>query len=427
MILTMNDENVRTIEDVREVLETTGTRLRFRRQGRAESYRWMEETLVRLRYLQAGKRDRGTVRAYLVRMTGYSRAQVTRLIERYRRSGHIRERMYRRHQFPRRYTDQDLRFLAMTDSVHEYPNAASVKRVLRRMATVYGQPEYEGIAGVSVSHIYNLRKSVVYRRLTNRYVRTRPVQIGLGQRRKPQPNGMPGYLRVDTVHQGDQGGQKGVYHINTVDEVTQFECVAAVERISEHALTPMLAKILESYPFIIREFHADNGSEYINRVVVKLLNRLLIRLTKSRPRHVNDNALVETKNGWVLRKWMGYQFIGQKHAARINAFYFGCFNEYLNFHRPCAFPREHTDAKGRVIRRYPYQDYRTPYEKLKSLAGSTRYLKPGITFALLDTVAARRTDNDMARLVQQQRARLFEIIIAVRDPRLSLRALQAHS
>ena len=76
----------------------------------------------------------------------------------------------------------------------------------------------------------------------------------------------------------------------------------------------------------IINFHTDNGSEYINQKVAEMLNRLLIKFTKSRPRPSNDNALVETKNGWVLRKWLGYSHIRGEDAHQINDFYFGCFS-----------------------------------------------------------------------------------------------------
>jgi len=187
----------------------------------------------------------------------------------------------------------------------------------------------------------------------------------IGIRCKPQPQGKPGYLRVDTLHQGDQEGQKGVYHINTVDEVIQWEVIGATEKITDECLLPLLEKIITSYPYQIINFHADNGSEYINQKVAEMLNHLLIKLTKGR--HSNDNALIETKNGWVLRKWMGYSYIKQEHAQRINDFYFGCFNDYLNFHRPCAFPMEIMDQKGKIKKKYRYQDYQTPYEKLRSI------------------------------------------------------------
>ena len=104
------------------------------------------------------------------------------------------------------------------------------------------------------------------------------------------------------MHQGDQEGQKGVYHIDTVDEITQWEVIGATEKITDEYLLPLLERIIAGYPYQIINFHADNGSEYINQKVAEMLSRLLIKLTKSRPRHTNDNALAETKNGWVLRK-----------------------------------------------------------------------------------------------------------------------------
>jgi transposase InsO family protein len=91
-----------------------------------------------------------------------------------------------------------------------------------------------------------------------------------------------------------------------MDEVIQWELIGTTAKITEEYLLPLLEKIIASYPYRILNFHADNGSEYINQEVAEMLNRLLIKLTKGRSRHTNDNALTETKNGWVVRKWMGY-------------------------------------------------------------------------------------------------------------------------
>jgi len=175
-----------------------------------------------------------------------------------------------------------------------------------------------------------------------------------------------------------------VYHINTICELTQWEVIGATEKITEAYLLPLLEKMIANYPFQIIHFHCDNGSEYIHQKVVEMLNRLLIKLTKSRPRHTNDNALIETKNGWVLRKWLGYSHIRGEYAQRINDFYFGCFQEYLNFHLPCAFPMEVIDSKRKIKRKYQYKDYQTPYEKLRSISDVGKYLKGGVTLEMLD-------------------------------------------
>ena len=87
----------------------------------------------------------------------------------------------------------------------------------------------------------------------------------IGERHKPHPEGRSGFVRVDLVHQGDLDGRKGIYEINLVDEVTQYELVGAVEAISERFLVPVLEGLLGLFPFVIKGFHADNGSECVNR------------------------------------------------------------------------------------------------------------------------------------------------------------------
>jgi len=83
---------------------------------------------------------------------------------------------------------------------------------------------------------------------------------------------------------------------------------------------PAIEQLLDCFPFFIQGFHSDNGSEYINCKVTALLQKLLIEFTKSRSRQTNDNALVESKNGSVIRKLFGYAHIPQRWAPLINTF-----------------------------------------------------------------------------------------------------------
>lgn len=201
---------------------------------------------------------------------------------------------------------------------------------------------------------------------------------------------------------------KGVYHINAVDCVTQYEGVATCERISEAFLIPVLEALLESFPFVIRGFHSDNGSEYINHHVAKLLNKLLIEeQTKSRSRHSNDNAQAESKNGAIVRKHLGYSHIPQRFATLVNAFCCGHLNPYVNFHRPCLFAETITDDKGRS---HPYKLMMTPYEKFRSPHLAEQFLKPGVTFQQLNAQARAMSDNDAAQRLNDARAMLFKTI-----------------
>jgi hypothetical protein len=230
----------------------------------------------------------------------------------------------------------------------------------------------------------------------------------IGERTKPEPRGRPGYIRVDTVHQGDHDHQKGVYHINAVDEITQWEIVASVSRIAEYDLEPLLENMLNQFPFRINGFHSDNGGEYVNRTVADLLNKLFIRFTRSRPRRPDDNGLVESKNGSVIRKNLGYVHIPQGCANLLNVYHKENLNPYINFHRPCFFPVAVVDHKGKVKNTYPYEKIKTPYEQLKSLPQVETYLRPGITLKTLDAIANQMSDNQFAERMVKARSCLFK-------------------
>jgi len=391
--------------------------LRFAGQSRAEVYAWVQETLLRQEYFRQGKQQRGLIRAYLSKMSGRSLPQITRLIRQYRHSGQIRVQAYRRHGFPRRYTDRDVALLAAVDQAHQWLSGPATKHILEREFAVFGKADFQRLAQISVSHLYNLRRTPLYRQCAARWEPTRPSGVSIGERRRPDPQGQPGYLRVDTVHQGDWEGAKGVYHLNAVDAVTQWEVVGCTARINEHFLAPVLEAMLHQFPFPILGFHADNGSEFINHTVARLLNKLLAEFTKSRPCRSLDNALVEGKNGAIIRKHMGWGHIPAQHAERLDQFYRKYFNPYLNYHRPCGFARVRFDRRGKRRRIYRAQDYRTPYEKLKSLPQAAQYLKPGVSFPQLDRLAGAMSDTECAgRMRRVKQALLRETKIEAPFP-----------
>jgi transposase InsO family protein len=339
-------------------------------------------------------------------MTGLSRAQVTRLIRQYRECGEVRVTKYRRQQFATEYRREDIALLAEIDEAHETLSGPATRVILQRAYHDFGEQRYARLARLSVAHLYRLRQSRAYRQQRVVYQPTRPSAVSIGERRRPDPQGRPGYLRIDTVHQGDDlDGSKGVYHINAVDEVTQWEVLGATLAISETWLEPVLEAMLEEFPFPILGLHSDCGSEYINHTVAKLLKKLLLEQTKSRPRHSTDNGLVEAKNGAVVRKHMGHGHIAGAHAEAIAAFYREHFNPYLNFHRPCAVPEIVTKAKGQQKRIYRW--YATPWQILRQLPGVAGMLRPGTTIADLDQRAQAISDTAAARQMQAAKQRLF--------------------
>jgi hypothetical protein len=405
MRLKMNDEKLQTLEQVKEFIERS-QQIAFRGLNTPEKYRWMEEVLKRFRYWKLRKEGKGLIKVYLLKVTGYSRAQITRLIGLYGERGKIRPVRYQRHHFPRKYTGADLALLAKTDELHGWLSGPTTKKILERENEVYGHAEYAHIAEVSVAQIYNLRHSPRYG--AKRYIHTKPVVSKIGERVKPESQGQPGHIRIDTVHQGDRNGHKGVYHINAVDEITQWEVVFSLERITDNHLAVILESLLGQFPFTIKGFHSDNGGEFVNKMVADILNKLLIRFTRSRPRHSDDNGLVESKNGSVIRKNLGYVHIPQAAACLLNKYHQYYLNPYINFHRPCFFPVEEIDRKGRITKKYLYSKINTPFEKLKSIPQVENYLRPGVILQKLEVYAQQLSDNQFAERMVKARSDLFK-------------------
>lgn len=392
----------------------------FAGADRAAIYGWTEQLLVAQEYAGKGKKERGAIRRYACKVTGLSLPQMTRLIRSYRATGTIAVRPGRRRRFPGKYTEGDVRLLAEVDNAHERLSGPATKCILKREYEEYGKAEYARLSEISVAHIYNLRASPKYRRVAANFEPTRPSPVSIGERRRPEPLGRPGFLRIDTVHQGDWDGEKGVYHINAVDAVTQFEVVGCTPRINAEQLKPVLEAMLHQFPFPILGAHFDNGSEYINYSMEEMMKAMMVEFTKSRACRSQDNALVEGKNGAIIRKLIGYGHIPAEYAGKVHAFYAAHLNPYLNFHRPCGFATVSLDARGKREREYKAGDYATPHQKLRMLPDVETKLKPGISIEALDRKAAEMSDTEFARRMGAAKIKMLRAcrIESPRAPRI---------
>jgi len=404
LIISMSDGERLSLEQIRAFLKGN-EEVGFKASNREEAYEWTQGTLCAQEYSNLQRHDKGLVKKYIGKVTGLSRAQITRLIAQYVATGAVQSRQGRGRRYTARYTAEDMALLAEVDMAHDTLSGPATRQLPYRGWYEFADARYERLADISPAHIYNLRRGRGYREHALVFTRTRPTPTAIGERRKPAHGGRPGYLRVYTVHQGDRDGVKGVYHINLVDEVTQWQVVGAVERISENHLKPLLERLLKQFPFRILGFHSDNGSEFINHTIAALPNKLLIEQTKSRPRHSGDNGLVETKNGAVIRKHMGYDHIASEYAEAIGAFYEEHFNPYLNFHRPCAVPEAKKDSRGKTVRVYRW--YATPWEILRQTPGIGGCLKDSLTIGELEKRAGAESDTAAATKMNQARRKLF--------------------
>lgn len=409
----MNETRLDTIRQIEQFLSASAT-IEFSASGDdSERYAHISRVLKRFDYPRRTKRERGLLRRYLRHTSGYSRAQVTRLVTRWQGNRLAAVPLAKRYHAPtvpfaRKYTLADVKLLVEMDKANEDVCGPAIAHLLQRAYRTYDDPRYERLADLSVSHLYNLRKTAGYQAQRKSFTSTRPVCNAIGVRKAPGPKGRAGFIRIDTVHQGDLDGVKGVYHITCVDAVSQWQVQACVQGISEAYLLPVLALVIAQFPFVVLGFHSDNGSEYINHQVAKLLEKLRIEQTKSRSRHSNDNALAESKNASVVRKHMGFEHIPQQYAKPINAFYQETFNPWLNLHRPCLFATTVTTPKGKIVKRYRHEDVKTPLECLTKLAaGKLVTFKTGVTLAALQAQANLQTDLAAAQAMRRAKSDLF--------------------
>jgi hypothetical protein len=411
MKITMNDANLVSIAQLQSFLKEVAA-INFSishlgNKNKQEMYDWVDTVIQKFQYFSLKKKEKKIVLDYVSKITRKSRGQIKKLAGKKKKFGKIKLSVTRKNTFPVLYNPSDIARLIETDNAHGRLSGPATKRILLREYLTYGKLNYERISHISIPHIYNLRKkSRQYQSNVLFIAHTKAVARNIGERRKPKPLGKPGFLRVDSVHQGDRDLEKGVYYINMVDEVTQWEIIGCVEGISEYFLSPLLEELLKIFPFVILNFHSDNGSEYINYVVAEILKKMLIDQTKSRSRRTNDNALVETKNGAVIRKHLGYSYIQKGYARRINKFFREDMDEYLNFHRPSGFATDYVNEKGKIKKKY--ETYMTPYEKLISLPNFEQYLKPEISAQILFNISKKESDNESAQKMQINKSKLFK-------------------
>jgi hypothetical protein len=400
MYVTMDDSRLINVTQLQEFLKASQrVMVSLKESSLEEKYHFIEKIIKQFSYRNLSKKQKHIVIAYLHKVTGYKKERLYQLVAK-AENGVLKKAVYVRSQPTKIYVRRDIKLLEQTDELHLRLSEDATKEILRREYEVFGKAEYQTISRISHSHITNLRHADVYKSSWINHTKKR--QIPIGETRPPENYGKPGSIRVDSV------SQKDVYHINSVDEIDQWQIVFCVAQLSESCMLPALLEIFDQYPFTIFNFHSDRGRETINYVVANLLQRLVIKQTKSRSYHSGDNALVETKNGSVIRKNMGWEHINQGLVDDINSYYKNFFNPYLNFHRPCAYPTIEVDKKGK--KRKIYNLYQTPYDHLKSLPNAKIFLKKGVTFEQLDKVAYSHSDNEFATIMREEERKLFQKI-----------------
>jgi len=404
----MKLEHLDSIEDIRRFLNGTDVVIFNVLMPKQARYLWVHKVLKKHLYSSLSKPEKGAVAQYLMKVTGYSRSQIKRLIQQFVKTNVITLNTARNNGFKSCYTPSDIRLLAEMDERHQQPSGAVIIKLCERAYSKFGHRQYENLANLSVSHLYNLRRSKTYQSQRLFLTKKRSTVGAMGNRRKVGPNDQPGYIHIDSSYQGDIFNDQGVYHINAVDAVTQFQVKVTVERITPTFLRPAIQQILDLFPFKIQGFHIGNSGEYANHNVDTLLNKLFLEFSKTRSSQINEDALVEANRVSINAKRYGHQHTLRDYASQSSTFNQTALFRYVNFHRPCYFATTVVDKDGNETKQYIYRDIMTPYDKLISLPNSKQYLKSNITLGQLDRFSKKLDDNDAAEALNKARGALSE-------------------
>ncbi|MEO8597827.1 MAG: hypothetical protein ABI759_31195 [Candidatus Solibacter sp.] len=349
---------------------------------RTANYAWIEQVLAGRSYESLDNQQRGAVRTLLRHGSGLSMPQITRLIRRYRQSGHVALPCEARRTFPVKYAAGDVELLVEVDRAHHCLSGPATRRILQREWQVFGKIQFARLAEISVAHLYNLRNSDVY---LERMGQVPPLAAGESPTRRQLPlKRTPGWIRVSALHQSNLGAGT-VYRISAVDATTQWEVVACAPAIDELSALRVLDTLQQQFPFRLLAFHSPNGGEAVDSKLATLLNQL-----SASPRNLSRTCSAAPR-GEILQR-----------------FYDAHLNPYLNYHRPCGFAQIRADDRGLRSRYYSEEDYLTPYEKLRSLAAAQHPLCGGVPWEHLDRIAYAHSDTEAARLMNSAKAALFQ-------------------
>lgn len=222
-----------------------------------------------------------------------------------------------------------------------------------------------------------------------------PLRVGLWNEKKV------GFSEIDLVaHCGDSLSGEFVFTLNTTDIKTGWFEAEAVLGKSQERVFKGIKNIRERLPFKLLGIDSDNGSEFINWIMVRYCDKENIVFTRSRPYQKNDGAHIEQKNWTTVRKNLGYSRIEkQEKADVVNELYRGPLSNYINFFLPSMKCIERKRVGSRIIKKY--DKAKTPYQRVVESDDVPQNVKTDLNkrYAELNPVALRKEIDKLKRRI----------------------------
>jgi hypothetical protein len=195
--------------------------------------------------------------------------------------------------------------------------------------------------------------------------RANQVTKGVPMGRIPWNTPDPGHFETDLVHHGGESasGEYG-YTLQLIDVATGWSERVMLLGRGQLAMERAFTQVLERLPFVVKELHPDNGTEFFNAHLVRFWKERVsgVTLSRSRPYQKNDNRNVEQKNDTLVRHYFGQVRLDTaEQIAAGNALYERMWL-YYNLFQPVMHLSEKI-VEGDTVRR-KWDEAQTPYQRL---------------------------------------------------------------
>lgn len=210
-------------------------------------------------------------------------------------------------------------------------------------------------------------------------------------------NVKPGSLQADlVVHNGENPSGFYLTTLTAVDVATAWLELQPVWGLGKTRVGSGMHVVRQRLPFALHELHTDNGSEFINDLLVPWCQREGIRFTRGRPYKKNDQAWVEQRNWQSVRRQVGYGRYNSKAAYTVMEKLYPLLGLQMNFFRPVR-KLVAKERQGAKVTKH-YDEPRTPYQRL-------------LAFGILDETAQQSLDKVLARLNPAELQRRIERLL----------------
>jgi transposase InsO family protein len=202
----------------------------------------------------------------------------------------------------------------------------------------------------------------------------------------------PGALQGDLVlHCGESTRGRYCATLVAVDVATSWTELQALADLHHQRVTGAIQHLAERLPFLLREWHSDNGSEFINACLLRWCRHRGVRFTRGRPYRKNDQAWVEQRNGLLVRRLVGYDRYRSRAAWAVLQRLYGPLRLQHNFFRPVRKLLSKRRVGSKVLKRYDAAQ--TPYQRVLAAGGLTAEQRQALAaeFAALDPIALARS------------------------------------